>query len=567
MPHSLDPLRQRLEGSLDQIHQIQEICQTPSITFGVVHEGQVVLKRSIGHRDVNQQIPADDKTIYMIGSCSKMFTSAAIGILVDEGKINWTDPVQKYIPEFNPVGDPRIGKEADIIDILRHSTGLTPPSILSIGPGVTILGDEEDAVPLINTMPTSDEKGQKFNREWWYNNHVYGMAALIVQRVTGQRYADFVRERILNPLGMNRTVLKRCDVENDDNVAIPYAKLSDGRFAQLDEQSWPCENNSVLLGGNAIRSTLDDMLTWCIAVLDAERAENEPDYEPNVPHNPLKQMNRVRRGYWTRPSDDPEFSKDTAYCMGWFRAKLPSSMLGGFSGNVNSRDKEYKVHLDYILGKDHAERPFTMIGHTGGMIGSVFSVFTFPETQSAVVTMTNGRDFGDASDFTAQILTQALFDLKPVVDLTGWAKKEAELAKGHYRKHIEQPWEENRRPNDPEKEDLTLYVGQYRGFGDRFTLTVVAQPQQPHSNGGTTQLSLIFNHRKASECPLVFYKKDIYSFFNPGEDAFKLRQILVFDYKQMLLEFQFDDSGENVKGLWWKWDEHAERAWMEKMAR
>ncbi|KAL4941080.1 hypothetical protein BDV06DRAFT_195176 [Aspergillus oleicola] len=562
MPHSLNPVAQRLEDCLDQIRQVQEIFETPSITFGVVHHGEVILHKSIGHRDVDQELHADADTVYMLGSCSKMITSAAVGILVDEGKLSWTDPVQKYIPEFNPVGDPRIGKEADIIDILRHSTGLFVPNLQLLGPGGAIISNEEDLVPLLNVIPTADEKGQRFNREWWYNNHVYGLAALIVQRITGQRFADFVRERILIPLGMDRTILKRSDIEGADNVAVPYTKLSNGVTTPLSEQSWPCENHSPLLAGTGIRSTLNDMLTWCIAVLDAERCENEPGYKPKVPNNPLKQMNRVRRGYWTRPAEDPDFSKDTAYCMGWFRARLPSSMLGAFSGNQQSREKEHQAHLQYILGRDQADCPFQMIGHTGGMIGSVFSVFTFPETQSAVVTMTNRRDVGDASDFAAQILVQALFDLTPKVDLTVWAKKETELARVYYREKIEQPWEDNRRSDDPEREDLMIYVGQYRGFDGRFTFTVVAQPQPTDE---TIQLSLIFNHRKATECPLVFYKKDVYSFFQPGEDTGKLNRIIAFDYKQMLLNFEFDESKETVKGLWWQWDEDAERAWMEKI--
>ncbi|KAL4790397.1 beta-lactamase/transpeptidase-like protein [Aspergillus venezuelensis] len=563
MPHSLNPIVQRLEDCLDQIRQIQDILQAPSITYGVVHQGQVIFKQSIGHRDVCNDLLADAETIYMIGSCSKMFTSAAVSILADEGKLSWTDPVQKYLPEFNPVGDPRIGKEADIIDILRHSTGLRVPNLLCIGPGATPVSDGEDLVPLLNIMPTSDEKGQRFNREWWYNNAVYGLAVLIVERISGQWFADFVRERILIPLRMDRTILKRSDLENADNVAVPYSTLSNGTVTPLSEKEWPCDNNSPLLGGTGIRSSLDDMLTWCIAVLDAERAENEPGYQPQVPSNPLKQMNRVRRGYWTRPADDPDFSKDTAYCMGWFRAKLPSSMLGAFSGNQQSREKEHQTHLQHILGRDQADYPIQMIGHTGGMVGSVFSVFTFPETQSAVVTMTNGRDLGDSSDFAAQILIQALFDMTPKIDLAAWAKKEAELAKVHYRKQYEQPWVENRRPKDPERDDLAVYVGQYCGFNNRFTFTVVPQPRRSDK---ALQLSLIFNHRKATECPLVFYKKDVYSFFPQDEDTWKLNRTMASDYKQMLLEFQVDESNESVKGLWWQWDEDAERAWMEKLA-
>jgi hypothetical protein len=104
-------------------------------------------------------------------------------------------------------------------------------------------------------------------------------------------------------------------------------------------------------------------------------------------------------------------------------------------GNCYSRDKQYRKHLQCILGKD--AEPFLMIGHTSGIVGSIVSV-----ALSAVVTMTNSRDFGDASDFTAQLLIQALFDLMP------WAKMEAELAVTYFRDRMEGSWKEDRRLTD-----------------------------------------------------------------------------------------------------------------------
>lgn len=543
----------RLEECLPQVHQIQEICQTPSITFGVVHEGQVIFKQSIGHRDAEQKLQANADTMYMIGSCSKMFTSAAVGILVEEGKLSWQDPIRMHIPDFDPEGDLRIGQEADIIDCLRHSTGLTAPNMLNFGPQGTILTDEDDLVPLLNMMPTSDEKGERFNREWSYNNYTVGLVALVIQKVTGQRFADFVRERILEPLEMTRTAMKRSDVERDGNVAVPCVKLSDGRFVEVLEQSWPCENHTPLLAATGMRSSLNDMLNWCMAVLAAERNENDPNNDKQ-PQNPLKQMNRVRRGYWTRPADDPDFSKNAAYGMGWYRAELPSSVLGEMSGNRLSRDKDHRMHLQHILGKD--ADPFQMIGHTGGMRGSIFSVFTFPETQSAVVTMTNGRDFGDASDFTAQLLIQALFDLKPPVNLMPWAKMEAELAASYFRENVERPWKENRCLADVDRDPM-LYVGTYRGFKDRFTLSIIA-----HHGRSDAKLSVLFNYRKASECPLLFYQKDVYSFFELREDIRKIRSIYASDYKQILLRFQVNERADRALGLWWQWDTDAKPAWL-----
>ncbi|KAL3496550.1 beta-lactamase/transpeptidase-like protein [Aspergillus germanicus] len=561
MDQEHDATLQRLTSCLAQIQQIHSTCQTPSITFGVVHHGRAVMKHSIGHRNGGLTLSANEDTIYMLGSCTKMFTSAAVGILVDEGKLSWSDRIQQHLPEFDPMGDPEIGQEADIIDCFRHTTGLASPTMLTVGPRGTIASDREDLIPILNAMPTRNGNGeQRFNREWLYNNAAVGLMALIVERVSGQRFADFLRQRILEPLGMNRTALTRADIENDDNIAVPCTILSNGQFYQLPDASWPCDDHSPLLAGMGMRSTLNNMLTWCIAVMDAERSENNASYKSTVPNNPLKQMARVRRGYWTCPADDPEFSKPAAYGMGWFRFDLPSSKLSSFSGNALSQGENHQCHLQYILGEESAPSPLTAIGHTGGMRGSVFSVYTFPETQSAVVTATNGRDFGDASDFTAQILIQALFDLKPVVDLVPWAKKEAELAAGFYREHIEAPWERERRPNDPERNCL-IYVGDYRGFNDRFTLTIAeANPSYTASS-----LSVVFNHRLASECPLIFYQTDVYSFLLPDEDYARTQAIIAKEYKQMLLKFKVDEGGR-VVGLWWQWDIEAETAWLKRTA-
>ncbi|KAL4875866.1 beta-lactamase/transpeptidase-like protein [Aspergillus karnatakaensis] len=560
----------RLEATLPAIHQVQSICSAPSQTFGVIHAGKVIFKRSTGARNPTLfPQPPDSETIYMLGSVSKMFLSAAVGILVDEGKLSWTDPVSKYIPEFNPRGDARIGAEADIIDCLRHSTGLTAPNMLFLGPKGTILAGEEDVVDILNEMPTVDKTGkQRFNTEWGYNNLVVGLIALVVQRVGGMKFADLVRERILAPLGMTRTAVSREEIEREakggNNVAPPTFRTSDGKVLIVPDEAWPCYDHAPLLAATGMRSTLDDMLTFCLAVLDAERAEIDPNYERRIPNNPLKQITRVRRGYWTRPADDPGVSKDAAYGMGWFRTEIPGSMVSAFSGNGFTREKGQRLHLQHILGSSekHKAKPVQVVAHTGGMRGSLFSVFTFPETQSAVVTMTNGRDLGDASDWTAQLLIQALFDLEPKIDLIEWARKEAELTAAFHAEKVERPWREGRGVDDLTRK-LSTYAGEYRGFKYHFKLRIVAQPDSPDVE--TEGLSIVFNGHAASELPLLFYKTDVYSFNPEGEDNWKSQQLFIKDTEQLFLDFTVDDHGV-CTGLRWKWDKDTEPEWFQKVA-
>lgn len=536
----------------------------------VVHEGEVLLRESVGYRDAEKKLKPDADTIYMLGSCSKMLTSAAVGILVDEAKLQCQDPIQKYLPEFNPEGDPRIGQDADLIDALRHSTGIVSPFSLIFGSRGSILTSEDGLIPLLNIMPTADKDGQRFNRHWDYNNFPYGLMAKVVERVTGQQFADFVWGRILVPLGTTRIALTRADIKHDDNVAAPYGTLKDGSFVQLNSDSWPCDSHPTILAATGMRSSINDMLRWCIAVLSAERTETQLQREEadtanpishtcllsahNIRNSPLKHMVRVRRGYWTRPADDPSFSKDAAYCMGWLRMELPSSKLSCFSGNYHSQEKEHQMHLKYILGRESPA--FPTIGHTGGMRGAITTVWTFPDTQSAVVTMTNGRDFGDASDFSAQILVQALFDLVPRVDLIPWVKMEAVLARKFFGEHLVQPWRENRQLGDSERDPM-CYVGEYRGFHGLFTISVVA-----NVNG---KIAVIFNHCEMSTLPLVFFRRDTYSFFSDDWDTFVADSMVVQEHQQCLLQFEVDCATERVTGLWWAWNKDEKAAWLRRV--
>ncbi|KAJ5103028.1 hypothetical protein N7532_003557 [Penicillium argentinense] len=560
-------LAKRLQGTIPQIEKVQSLCQVPSISFGVLHRGETFC-HSIGYRDANLTLKADSDTIYMLGSCSKMLTSAAMGILVDAGKMSWQEPVRKYIPKFGPVGDPHIREQADFIDLLRHSSGIGDAGRLCLGPSGSILVDENDLIPLLNMMSTSNDQGQRFNKDWAYNNIAYGIVAKAIENVSGQRFDKFVKEQILQPLKMTRTAVAKSDIVSDDNVASSCATLANGQFVELDTSSWPCEDVSPLLAAAGIRSSVNDVLKWCAAVLSAERNElsrmSQGKHAKSSsatgtlmsPGNPLKQMTRVRRGYWTRPADDPSTSKHAAYCMGWVRMELPSSTLSSFSGNSLSRKKDYQMHIkpEFILGK--GSNPFLMIGHSGGMPGSLATIWTFPETQSAVVVMTNGRGLGDASDFAAQILTQALLDLNPQIDLFPWVELETKLVRNYFETDLLAPWMENRFSDDLQR-DPELYVGNYVGFRGLFAMIVTR-----NANG---DLVVLFNHRQASSSPLIFYRCDVYSFFTPDYDYWVTRGAAVSKYEETLLEFKLDQAQNRVEGLHWLWNSDEDREWFKRI--
>ncbi|RDW83551.1 uncharacterized protein DSM5745_03877 [Aspergillus mulundensis] len=547
-PQDMD-LSQRLTDAVSTIRHLKDTFKLPSISFGVVHNGAVILKQCIGYRDLENSLPATPDTIYPISSCTKMFTSAGIGLLVADGKLAWSNRVSQHLPEFNPVRDPRISAEADLIDLMRHSMGYSEPTALYLGPDGCHLQDAgvKGLIPLLNRMRTADKDGQRFNRHWMYANANFSLAGEIIARVSGRPYAEFIHDRILKPLGMDRTVLTKEDVDaqaQDGNVVRQYTVLRDGTHCQLPANHWPFKQTTPELPGSGMGSSLNDMLTWAMAVLAAEAEEEDNSVSP------LKQMRRLRRAYWTRPPEDPE-SNEAAFGMGWMRMTLPTSMVGAYSGNRCTREAPWKLHLqpDNILGRESGSR--LMIGHSGGAIGGIATLWTFPETQSAVCALVNGRALGDASDFAAQVLMQALFDLRPRMDLLVWARKEAELAEAFLEEEVLGPWMANRKIEDPERE-LGVYVGQYVGFGGLFALTI---------SMGEDGLAVTFNHVERARSPLVRFKKDTYSFFTGDLDHWATGFVLRKHYSETLLEFKVDDAG-NALGLWWTWNKDEQRAWL-----
>ena len=163
-------------------------------------------RRSIGKRDVEKGLDADSDTAYPLGSCSKLLTSAAIGMLAGDG-LPLGDTIQRHIPTFDPVEDPQIGREATIRDLCRHTTGLANPALASNGPGGTVLVAENDHVTMVNALPTSNKEGQRFRSWWYYSNAAYGLLADVVKAASGLNFPDYLKERLCLPLGMKQTLL------------------------------------------------------------------------------------------------------------------------------------------------------------------------------------------------------------------------------------------------------------------------------------------------------------------------------------------------------------------------
>ncbi|GAB6946775.1 serine hydrolase [Vulcanisaeta sp. JCM 16161] len=214
------------EFILDKIRE----SRLPGLSIGVVRDGELIYARGFGFRDVDKGLPATPRTIYGIGSITKSFTALAILRLVEEGRLSLGDPVDKYVPiKLNPMGT------VTIHHLLTHSSGL--PALgyaeayingaLGLDSNWLPLATPEDVLTFMRNA--SDWAIAKPGERFFYLNEGYVILGLIIKRVSGMPYEDFVREKILKPLGMTRTYFTAEEVLRDPDAATPYIIDKEGR--------------------------------------------------------------------------------------------------------------------------------------------------------------------------------------------------------------------------------------------------------------------------------------------------------------------------------------------------
>src|SRR5690606_10547034 len=160
----------------------------------------------------------NEHTLFPIASNSKAFTGVALGLLVEQGKIKWDDPVIEHLPWFK-MADPFVTSQLSIKDLLVHRSGLAPyagdlmqfpPSDLS----------REDIVRQIRWLPLV----YSFRNAYAYDNVLYLVAGEVIKAVTGQDWEDFVKGQILDKLGMTETVSRFSDFAKAKNVSASHAR-------------------------------------------------------------------------------------------------------------------------------------------------------------------------------------------------------------------------------------------------------------------------------------------------------------------------------------------------------
>ncbi|MCK7597200.1 serine hydrolase [Microbulbifer sp. CAU 1566] len=237
------------------IERVLKEEQVPGAAVGIWHRGQLVLLRGFGVTNVERPRPVDQDTLFKLASTSKAFTTAALGLLVEEGKLEWDGQVVDYLPQFR-LADPWVTREFRVVDLLTHRSGLGP------GAGDLMLWPQPnqytraDVIAGLAHLPVTGS----FRADYAYDNLLYIVAGELIAAVSGQTYEDFVQARLLEHMGLQHCYAGPVPEPARENLADPH-RLEDAGLV-VDTPNLAGPDPIVLAAAGGMHCSAGDMLTW-----------------------------------------------------------------------------------------------------------------------------------------------------------------------------------------------------------------------------------------------------------------------------------------------------------------
>ena len=333
----------------------------PGIAVGVIEDGRISYVRTAGERVVGSGEPITADTLFKIASNSKAMTASVLARLVDAGKLQWGDPVIKYLPQFR-MHDPWVTRNMQVRDLLVHNSGLPE------GGGDLMLWPEPNAFTRADILAGLGhiKPAYSFRSGYAYDNLLYIIAGEVAAAAGGASYEALVRREVFEPLGLARCRVGQFDRDVVGRIAQPHA-LKDGLNIVMggDPVVVPAIT-SAAAGG--IRCSLDDMLAWM--------------------------------GNWLQPDEKQLAWLSAAQRREMWLARTPMPI------SQRRRDWDGTHTLAYAFGFRLADVDGEWtVSHTGTLNGMYSAMVLLPDRKSGFVLMTNGNG-DDARTVLTEVLTK-----------------------------------------------------------------------------------------------------------------------------------------------------------------
>ncbi|MEO7073061.1 MAG: serine hydrolase, partial [Rhodanobacter sp.] len=401
----------------------------PGIAVAIVKDGKVVMERGFGLRELGKSAPVDARTLFAIASNTKAFTAAALQQLAERGKLKMDDRVIEHLPWFR-MSDAYVTHEMRIRDLLAHRSGL------SLGAGDLLYWPPtsyttKEVVERLAQVPIKNG----FRSGYAYDNILFAVATLVIEEASGQSYADYVREHLFKPVGMDDSLIDMTDLKSGMDVATGHAKADFKDIKPVPPMAWLNDP-----GAGGIYSSVHDMAKWMNVqlaggVLPAVGADGKPARLFSAASQ--RDMWSVLTPIKVRAPSIPELAPLTP----------------NFSGYGES----------WFLSDYRGEK---LVWHTGGWPGMVSRVTLVPGQNLGVVVLTNAESGAAFNALTWRVL-DAWLNPAHKTDWVGVyakaVKRSQADADGSLAKH-EAARDKDSKPSLP----LARYAGTYRDpwYGD-----------------------------------------------------------------------------------------------------
>lgn len=439
-----------------------------------------------------------------------------------QGKLKWDTPIKDILPDFRSASK-TVQDNLNVVDLLAQRSGLARSNYWWQGAEGVLFLDKQDALGFYSKFPPT----ANFRQDWGYSNWGYAILGAVIEKLSGQSFADYVAQTVLEPLELSHTTFKPRQTDHTRlNVAKPYAAMDDASPYLMPPP--PVSDETIMgqaMGGS---STAADLLKYSIALLASHRYETAAKKEGSEPI--LKGGRMHLAGHiFTSPS-----ILEKSYAFGFYRSQLPSTVLGMGWNSL------YVEQMPKLTPRGHAG---PVLAHGGSLPGYHSSVALLPELEASVVVCTNSIALGDVSGWASLAVLEALIDAPNPSDYVALATEAARNAIRNVddlRISLDAAARTMTAPKPVEQ-----YVGEYiNETHSNWSIRV-----QENGEGG---LDVLFQGLKSQRWSLTHYDGDTFLWLVGREEQAKRGRMVTYPLiaNHFKLIFQADGEGKVDRVYW-----------------
>ena len=336
---------QKLQGFDAYMEKVLKDWNGPGIGVGIVVNDKLVFAKGYGYRDYEKKLPITSKTLFPIASNTKLFTAVAAGFLVEEGKLTWNQPIRQSVPSIE-FYDNTLNNTVTLRDMLAHRTGITRHDSIWYKSDFT----EKELFARLKYLEPKEPLREMF----LYNNMMYAGVGQTIYLQSGKTWADYVREKILQPLEMNSTTYSIADMLKQPDYGVPFTERRDS--TEIHRIPY-YEETSGLAAAGAIISNIDDLSHWLIALMNDGKYGGKAVLPSSVlkatiePAIALPNTASEQRGWWEVLNRTYGMGRNTAVYRGR-PITFHGGDLPGFHSQVSFMPNERIGVIVFVIG-DH----------------------------------------------------------------------------------------------------------------------------------------------------------------------------------------------------------------------